>query len=69
MFTGDNGEVTVDWIIVDVVTTFIFLGALKTRDGLWDNEIRRTIAIIGKTVVGGSITLYGKTGESILPQK
>ena len=34
--TGYIGEVTVDGNIVEVVTSFISLGALITRDGLCD---------------------------------
>ena len=39
----DIGEVTVDGNIVEVVMSFIFLGALITRDGLCDKEIQLTI--------------------------
>ena len=38
-------DVTVDGKIVDVVTIFIFPGALIIRDGLCDKEIRRGIAM------------------------
>ena len=40
MATGYIGEVTVDGNIVGVVTSLIYLGALITRDGLCDKEIR-----------------------------
>ena len=40
MATVYIGEVTVDGNIVGVVTSLIFLGALITRDGLCDKEIR-----------------------------
>ena len=43
--TGDIEDVTVGGKIVDVVTIFIFLGALIIRDGLCDKEIRRGIAM------------------------
>ena len=46
--TGDIEDVIVDGKMVDVVTIFIFLGALIIRDGLCDKEIRRGIAM-GKT--------------------
>ena len=52
MTTGDMGEVTVDLKIVEVVTSFIFLGASITSDGLCDKEIRRRIAM-GKAAMGG----------------
>ena len=48
--TRDIGEVTVDGKIAEVVTSFIFLGALITRDGLCDRDIRRRIAM-GKSVM------------------
>ena len=41
MTTGDIGQVTVDGKIEEVVTSFVFLGALITRDGLCDKDIRR----------------------------
>ena len=47
--TGDIGEVTVDWNIVEVVKS---LGALITRDGLCDKEMRRRIGM-GKAAMGG----------------
>ena len=69
MTTGDIGEVRVDGKIVEVVTSFIFLGALITRDGLYDKEIRRRNAM-GEAAMRGLTTIfYGKTGESSLPQK
>ena len=43
--TGDIEDVTVDGKMVDVVTIFIFLGALLIRDRLCDKEIRRGIAM------------------------
>ena len=38
--TGDIGEVTLDGVVAEVVTSFVYLGALITRDGLCDEEIR-----------------------------
>ena len=43
--TGDIEDVTVGGKMVDVVTIFIFLGALIIRHGLCDKEIRRGIAM------------------------
>ena len=40
-YLPEIGEVTVDGKIVDVVTSVIFLGALTTRDGLRDKNMRR----------------------------
>ena len=61
MPTGYIGEVTVDWKIVEVVTTFILLGALITRDGLCDKEIRRRIAV-GKAAMGGLTATWKDRG-------
>ena len=41
--TGYIEDVTVDGKMVDVVTIFIFPGALIIRDGLCDKEIRREL--------------------------
>ena len=57
MTTGDFGELAVDGKIVAVVTSFICLGALITRDGLCDKEIRRRIAM-GKAAMGGLTTIW-----------
>ena len=43
--TRDIEDVTVDGKMVEVVTIFIFLGALIIRDGLCDKEIRRRTAM------------------------
>ena len=42
---------------MEVVTSFIFLGALITSDGLCDNEIRRRIAV-DKAAMGGLTTIW-----------
>ena len=39
MTTGDIGEVTVDGKDIEVVTKFVFLGALITKDGLCKKEV------------------------------
>ena len=57
MTTGDVGEVTVDGKVVEVVTSFIFLGALITSYGLCDKETRRGIAM-GKAAMGGFTTTW-----------
>ena len=44
MTTGEIGEVIVDEtiiFIVEVVTSFLFLGALITKDALCDNDVRK----------------------------
>ena len=45
MATGYIGGVTVDWTGIEVITKFIFLGALITKDGLCEKEVRRRIAM------------------------
>ena len=42
--TGDIGEVTEDGKDIEVVTKFVLLGALITKDGLCEKEGRRRIA-------------------------
>ena len=51
MTAGDIGEVTVDGKDIEVVTKFVFLGALITKDGLCEKEVRRRIAM-GKAAMG-----------------
>ena len=52
MTTGDIGEVTVDVKDTEVVTNFFFLGALISKDGLCEKEVRSRIAM-GKAATGG----------------
>ena len=68
MTTGDIVKVVVYGKIVDVVTSFIFLVALITRDGSCDKEIRRIIAM-GKAAMGVLTTIWAYRGGSSLPQK
>ena len=56
MTTGDIGAVTVDGKDIEVVTKFVFLGALITEDGLCEKEVRRRIAM-GNAAMGG-LTCY-----------
>ena len=37
--SGDIREVTVDGKDIEIVTKFVFLGALITKDGLCENEV------------------------------
>ena len=57
MTTRDIGEVTVDWKNIEVVTNFVFLGALITKDVLCEKEVRRRIAM-GKAAVGGLTSIW-----------
>ena len=52
MTTGDIEQVKVDGKIVEVVTSFKFIGTLITREGLCDKEIHRRIAM-GTAAMGG----------------
>ena len=45
MMTGYQGEIVVDGKHIEVVSYFIFLGSLITKDGFCDREIRRRLAI------------------------
>lgn len=51
----------VDGKKVEVVTRFMFLGTLITKDGLCDKEIRRRIAM-GKAAIGGLTTIWKDRG-------
>ena len=62
MTTGDIGEVTVDGKDIEVVTKFVSLGALITKDGLCENEVRRRIDM-GKAAMGGLTSILWKTEE------
>ena len=57
MTTGDIGEVTVDGKDIEVVTKFVFLGALITEDALCEKEVRRRIAM-GKSAMGGLTSIW-----------
>ena len=64
MTTGDMGEVTVDGKDIEVVTKFVFLGALITKDGLCEKEVRRTIAM-GKAAMGGLTSIWKDRGVTM----
>ena len=68
MMTEDQGEMVVDGKHIEVVSHFIFLGSLITKDGFCEKDIRRRLAIC-RSVMGGltkilkvrGITLRTKT--------
>ena len=62
--TGDIGEVTVDGKDIEVVTKFVFLGALITEDGLYEKEVRRSIAM-GKSAMGGLTSIWKDRGVTL----
>ena len=64
MTTGDIGEVTVDGKDIEVVTKFVFLGALITKDGLCEKEVRRRIAM-GKAAMGGLTSIWKDRGVTM----
>ena len=64
MTTGDIGEVTVDGKDIEVVTNFVFLGALITEDGLCEKEVRRRIAM-GKAAMGGLTSIWKGRGVTL----
>ena len=62
--TGDIGEVTVDGKDIKVVTKFVFLGALVTKDGLCEKEVRRRIAM-GTAAMGGLTSIWKDRGVTM----
>ena len=59
---------TVDGKDIEVVTKFVFLGALITKDGLSGKEVRRRIAM-GKAAMAGLTSMWkdrGVTMETIV---
>ena len=64
MTTGDIREVTVDGKDIEVVTKFVFLGALITKDGLCEKEVRRRIAM-GKAAMGGLTSIWKDRGVTM----
>ena len=64
MTTGDVGEVTVDGKGIEVVTKFVFLGALITKDGLCEKELWRRIAM-GKAAMGGLTSIWKDGGVTL----
>ena len=62
--SGDIGEVTVDGKDIEVVTKFVFLGALITKDGLCEKEVRRRIAM-GKAAMGGLTSIWKDRGVTM----
>ena len=61
MTTGDIGEVTVDGKDIEVITKFVFLGALVSKDGLCEKEVRRRKGM-GKATMGGLISIWKDRG-------
>ena len=51
MMTEDQGEMVVDGKHIEVVSHFIFLGSLITKDGFCEKEISRRLAMGGLTKI------------------
>ena len=51
IITEDQGEMVVDGKHIEVVSQFIFLESLITKDGFCEEEIRRLA--MGRSAVGG----------------
>ena len=64
MTTGDIGEMTVGGKDIEVVTKFVFLGALITKDVLCEKEVRRRIAM-GKAAMGGLTSIWKDRGVTM----
>ena len=64
MTARDIGEVTVDGKDIEVVTKFVLLGALITKDGLCGKEVRRRIAM-GKAAMGGLTSIWKDRGVTM----
>ena len=63
MTTWDIREVTVEGKDIDVVTKFVLLGTLITKDGLYGKKVRRGIAM-GKAAMEGQRSNAGYEGET-----
>ena len=52
---------------IEVVTKFVFLGALITKDGLdaCEKEVRRRIATMGKAAMGGLTPIWKDRGVTL----
>ena len=57
-------EMTVDGKDIEVVTKFVFLAALITKDGLCEKEVRRRIAM-GKAAMGGLTSTWKDRGVTM----
>ena len=57
-------EVTVEGKDIDVVTKFVLLGALITKDGLYGKKVRRGIAM-GKAAMGGLTSVWKDRGVTL----
>ena len=64
MMTEDQGEMVVDGKHIEVVSHFIFLGSLITKDGFCEKEIRRRLAL-GRSAMGELTKIYKNRGITL----
>ena len=64
MMTEDQGEMVIDGKHIEVVSHFIFLGSLITKDGFYEKEIRRRLAM-GRSAMGGLTKIYKDRGITL----
>ena len=64
MKTEDQGEMVVDGKHIEVVSHFIFLGYLITKDGFYEKEIRKRLAM-GRSAMGGLTKIWKDKGITV----
>ena len=64
MMSEDQGEMVVDGKHIEVVSHFIFLGSLITKDGFCEKEIRRRLAM-GRSAMGGLTKIWKDRGITL----
>ena len=64
MMTDDQGEMVVDGKHIKVVSHFIFLGSLITKDGFCEKEIRRRLAM-GRSAMRGLTKIWKDRGITL----
>ena len=64
MMTEDQGEMVIDSKHIEVVSHFIFLGSLITKDGFCEKEIRRRLAM-GRSAMGGLKKIWKDRGITL----
>ena len=65
MVTEDQGEMVVEGKHIKVVSHFIFLGSLITKDGFCEKEIRRRLALGRSAMVGGLMKIWKDRGITL----
>ena len=65
MMSEDQGEMVVDGKLIEVVSHFIFLGSLITKDGFCGREICRRLEM-GRSAMGGLTTIWKDRGITLI---